>query len=225
MRRVLFALSSFVSIAAFADGNMPYCAESVLPIGLDQTTDLGFSARDLLNLTNGTKELPWLWDYKDESTTLSVRVSSVARGARYIDSVAVYPDNAPEIEIICANRVEVDAWINFTTSDGAFNERWSTTIYDTDGTDCIPETGDLCLDPGSEANFLHKFDRQRLNGTFYGDVPVPEDLTVDFYAKGLFRANGFAANVFGHAYSCGDDACYAYFIHGGHTAIPLDPVE
>lgn len=219
MRKLsLVALTVLISSAGFSEGNMPYCAESVLEIGLNEQTDLGFSARDLLNLASGQKRLEWAWDYKEETTTLTMRVTSVARTARYIDAVAVYPDGAPEVAIVCPDRVEVDAWVDFATVDGASAERWSTTLFDTDGTDCMTETGDLCLAPGTEANFLYKFDRKRLNGSFYGDVPVPEDLTVDFYAHGTFRADSASANVYGQAYSCSNDACYAYYIHGGHTA-------
>lgn len=197
--------------------SIPFCAESVIEVDIDQSTDLGFSARDLLNLASGERELAWDWDYKEDATLLEIRSTSIASKARYIDSVAVYPDGAVEIGIICPDRLEVDAWISFATQDGGFSERWYTKIYDTDGTDCMPETGDPCLAPGTEAKFNYEFNRESLNGTFYSDVAVPEELTVDFSAEGRFTKDSAFAIVHGRAYSCSDDACYAYYIHGGHT--------
>lgn len=213
----LAILLLILSASSVSSVDMPYCADTVYEIDLDQTTSLGFSPRDLLNLAGGTKYIDWTWDYREGSTKLVIRTANTTQTARYIDSVAVYPNGAPEVHIICPDRVEVDAWVTFATDDGAFNERWYSTIYDTDGTDCMNETGDPCYEPGTEAVFNHQFARQNLTGEFYKEVAVPEEVTVDFYAEVKFRALTTRANVYGQAHSCNDDVCYADYIHGGHT--------
>lgn len=213
MRKILCALALVPSFG-FADANMPYCAESVVTVLLDEITELGFSARDLLDLTSRPRHALWSWDYKEDVTELSLRVASVARTARYIDSVAVYPEGAPDIAVICPDRVEVDAWVHFSTSDGAFAERWNTTIFATDGTDCHDAK---CKAPGTLARFSHQFSRDHLNGNFYGDVPVLENQTFRFFAEGSFSNDAFEANVFGQAYGCDNDVCYSDYLRGGHS--------
>lgn len=197
----------------------PYCAETIIDVGVDEITPLGFSARDLIRHASGRHNLDWTWEYKPNTETnqLNLTVASAARTARFIDSVAVYPNGAAEVYIICADRVEVDAWVSFNTIGGEFDEHWFTTLFDTDGTDCMPEIGDLCLVPGSEAQFIHRFDHNTMRGTFYDDVVIPDDVTVDFYARGNFSNDAISVSVDGKAYSCSNDACYAYFIHGGRT--------
>lgn len=218
MRKFLIASVMIFGLSGFADGGLPYCAESVLEIDLDDNRDMGFSANDLLHLASGRHELDWVWDYKDGSTALSMFVRSVARTARFIDSVAVYPEGAnPDVGIVCTDRLEVDAWIDFVTADGAFSERWYTALYATDGTDCESRIDYICPMPGTFAKFYHGFDHKTINGTFYGDVPVPEDVSLNFYAQGTFYYGIASALVSGLSSSCTNDICYADFIHGGHT--------
>jgi len=211
--------SLFCGYSQASIGDMPYCHETVHEIDLDQTTAIGFSARDLINLSKSKATADWSWDYRPGFTSLTLWARSVAKKARYIDSVAVYPDGAPDVSIICANRVEVDAWVTFATEDGALNERWYTTLYDTDGSDCLPETGDPCLPPGSEANFLHGFHLDHLHGNFYHEMAIPKDVTIDFYARGRLAQGLTMADVFGHAYACSDSngICHSYYVHGGST--------
>ncbi len=207
MKTLLLAALALIFCAhshVFAS-QMPYCQETMHEIDIDQSTDIGFAARDLINLSFNKVHQDWSWDYREGSTFLTFFARSVAKKARYVDSVAVYPDGAPDISIICAKRVEIDAWVNFATEDGAFSERWYTTLYDTDGTDCMPETGDPCLEPGTEANFIKPFHLQDLYGSFYEEIAVPDDITVDFYARGRFAQNLAMADVYGHAYSCSEN--------------------
>lgn len=206
--------------ALYSSSAMPYCAETITEVNVDQVTALGFSGQDLIDKAARENNLPWTWDYKNGSTSLTMTTGSFAQKARYIDSVAVYPDGVPDTRIICADRVEVDAWVNFSTDDGAFNEHWHTVLYDTDGTDCMPEIGDRCVPPGEEANFAYGFSRESLTGSFYKEVTVPADLTLDFYAHGTFSEGAVAAHVGGIAHGCGvdgNDACYAFYIYGGHS--------
>lgn len=211
--------------AVFSERTTPYCAETIIQVDIDQVTDLGFSGRDLLNLSRPERTLDWAWEYKLGTTQLTLSAQSSSRTARYIDSVAVYPDGVSDVAIVCPNRVEVDAWVTFSTTDDAFNERWHTVLSDTDGTDCRPETGDLCLAPGHEATFTYGFSREGLNGSFYNEIVVPEDHTINFYAEGKFTVNAASANVFGQAYSCADDICNSYYVHGGRTPEGAGPIR
>lgn len=224
--------TSFVTLAfllasgaLISDGIKPYCAETVIEVDIDHITELGFSGGDLLNLANVERSLDWSWEYKEGTTTLTLFAQSAAQTARFIDSVAVYPDGAIEIGIICPDRVEVDAWVTFVTEDGAFDERFYVQLYDTDGTDCRTETGDLCLTPGHEAKFATTFGHQTLNGNFYHEVLVPEDWTIDFYVEGKFKADGAQSNVYGQAFTCEDDICNSYYVHGGRTPEGTGPIH
>jgi hypothetical protein len=211
---LLFFLATLMGNAILAD--MPYCDEQVTEIDIGQSSALGFSGTDLVEIANQDHRLRWIWDYKVGTTWLHLTATSFADKARYIHSVPVYSDDGPDIIILCPDRLEVDAWIRFATDDGAFDETWFVTLYDTDGTDCIGETEEACPAPGSEANFDHGFDHESIDGHFYSDIEAPEE-DLDFYAHGAFRHESAQVDVIGQAYVCEHDYCYSYYVHGGHT--------
>lgn len=212
-------LHLLVGTAAWSENSVqPYCAKSSVEVPLDDRSYLGFSGHDLLDLSVTHTRLPWVWDYREsDNTFLTMRVTSVARTAHYIHSVPVYPEGGSDQSIICADHLEVDAWIDLYTPDGRFHERWHTVLFDTDGTDCMLETSDLCPPPGTEARFTYEFQPSELNGNFYGDVPIPEGQITNFTVEGQFRREGIFVNVYGNAIQCTNDICYWELLPGGHS--------
>jgi len=123
-----FAASSLALLSACprndVEGEGPTCEDTATVIALDDETSLGFSASALVALA--VTPSPFATDFvyaRGGSTALTLGVQNPAE-ARFIDSVAVYPEDGvfPAIAIECHDRLEVDANATFVTADGAFNE-------------------------------------------------------------------------------------------------------
>ncbi len=54
--------------------------------------------------------------------------------ARFVESVAVYPDRGGSMEaigVVCDNRLEIDGSLTFATGDGAFDETFASVLLAT----------------------------------------------------------------------------------------------
>jgi len=216
MKALLLALA-FGSMWCFSASSItPYCAESVREIEINDKRFLGFSGQDLLNIASLEQTLDWQWDYRFGYTTLNMKASARSNKARYIESVAVYPIGSEEIEVICADRIEVDVWLYFTTQDGAFLEVWESTLYDTDGTDSVTVYPSSPF-PGQEAHFTKTFYPENIRGAFYNDLKMPSNAEVSFLARGKFGADSSEASVSALTQECDGIQCYHYWLNAGHS--------
>lgn len=215
--KILYLTLAFASMLSFSASSIkPYCAESITEIDINDKRFLGFSGQDLLNITSLEKTLNWQWDYRFGYTILNIGASARNNKARYINSVAVYPIGAEEIEIVCADRVELDVWLYFSTQDGAFSEVWESTIYDTDGTDDFNLFPASPL-PGQEAHFIKTFYSENINGNFYDDLKMPSSTEVSFIARGKFGVYSSEASVSVLTQECDGIQCYHYWLNAGHS--------
>lgn len=108
----------------------PYCEDTATVVALDEVTELGFAAVDLLALAEGTHDETFTWA-RDGSTTPVMVVVDTPGEARFVHSEAVYPDTGGErldIAVLCEDRVEVDVSVALTTADGAFDEAWTVAL-------------------------------------------------------------------------------------------------
>lgn len=102
----------------------PTCVDTPTDVAMDEVTPLGFAAADVLPLAEGTHGAEFT--YADDGATVTTIVVTPGGTARYVDSVADYPDTGavPAIDVLCESRVEIDATETFVTGDGAFDEAW-----------------------------------------------------------------------------------------------------
>lgn len=109
----------------------PRCAETVSSLTLDQATDLGFTAQELISSVTGGSSDTLTWS---DGTTTGVHLGvGYADGAlRYVHSeVEEPPEDAGailDIAVICEDRIEVVADVTLKTDDGAFDEMWTVTL-------------------------------------------------------------------------------------------------
>lgn len=115
-----------------ADG--PSCVDTPTDVAMDEVTPLGFAAADVVPFAEGTHGVDFT--YADDGSTITTIVVTPGGSARYVDSVADYPDTGavPAIDILCESRVEIDATETFVTSDGAFDEAWDYVLSATGAT-------------------------------------------------------------------------------------------
>jgi hypothetical protein len=101
----------------------PYCEDQPSDVALEDATDLGFSAADVL--AGIPAEEAVVFTYADGSATELSLAFTPAGTARFVTSEAVYPDSggeSPAIGVVCDDRVELDGRLSFHTADGAFAE-------------------------------------------------------------------------------------------------------
>ncbi len=157
------------------DSAMPSCDDVSTAVELDEVTELGFSAQQLVDLA--IVPSPWYetlnWHHGGyTSLTLSFEAPT---GAAFVESTAVYPEEGgADIGIVCADRVEVSVPLSFETVDGAFDESWDATLSSTDG-----ETVDFRVD----------LDPNGLTGSYDITHDVHED---DWDEAELWVAGSFA---------------------------------
>jgi hypothetical protein len=165
------ALIPLMLLACFSDdedtatvSSMPSCEETPTALALEEQTALGFSAGELLAMAEGLTETELLWAV-DGTSALSIEVSHQGGEARYITSVAVYPDDGgatPAIGVVCEDRVEIDVSVTFQTDEGTFNEAWDGTLRSSSG------EADLT------ASLYHELDLDAMGGSFAVDGWAPE---------------------------------------------------
>jgi hypothetical protein len=129
----------------------PSCEDHEAPVTLDESTALGFTAHDLVDLVTPEFHGPLTW--ADETTTTLDLVIVSTGEAWFVDSEVVpgEGDQQPAIWPICDDRVEIAVTIQFTTEDGAFAESWDDRVAGTSAT---------------EAHWAHELDLDALGGDF-----------------------------------------------------------
>lgn len=101
----------------------PRCEDTRTVLAPEEVSALGFSANDLLPLTEGDFSETLI--YKDQSSTaLLLSFTPDLSAVAFVDSEAVYPDtegaNTAVIGVICDDRLEVGGTLAFSTADGLF---------------------------------------------------------------------------------------------------------
>lgn len=142
----------------------PSCVDTPTDVTMDEVTPLGFAANDVLPLAAGTHGVQFV--YPDDGATVTTIVVTPGAAARYVDSVADYPDTGavPAIDVICESRVEIDATETFVSADGAFDEAWDYVLSAT-------EVG------------LVSFAGQIPDATFHGSYVLADHTTATDYDK------------------------------------------
>ena len=214
MRTALMATMLMAATACGTKGdttdeyNGPYCEETTTSVSLDEVTDLGHSAQDLLDLAVGEHLETMTWA-DDGDVGLTMTVSSDATEASYITGEAVYPDTGevPTIAAVCPPRLEVAIDVDFVTDDGSLDESFAATLVQDD-------TG--LLDP----ELFEELDETSLTGTFdaesWVDVDDEEELDdVGMAIESHFADLGTRGTVYvtaeGSEKDCADgDGCTAW---------------
>jgi hypothetical protein len=134
--RPFLALSTFAVVIALCgcpeedpnldEGASAYCEETATVVALDELTDLGFTAQEVIDALVFTHETDL--DFTDGgSAALTIDLLFDGGEVRYVDSVAVYPEGDEEMAagaILCEAYVEIDVTVDFVTDDGVFDESW-----------------------------------------------------------------------------------------------------
>jgi hypothetical protein len=164
------------------DNTGPSCKDTEHPIGLDDDTPLGFTARQIADLV--TPPYAGVLTWADGATTGLDVVLTPDGEAWFIDSEVVEGtgDTQPAIWPICEDRVAISAAFTFNTDDGAFAESWS----------CRPEATEA-----TSATWSHPLDLDALEGTF-DLVPFVESTDYDelrAWIDGVVTAPGSSTGV------------------------------
>ena len=106
-----------------ADVEYPPCDETTTEVAIDEVTALGFSAADVLALTETSSTDSFEWLSTSEVVDLALGVTQDGDGARYIDR-----QDPGGSTMECLSRVEVDVRFSFVTSDGVFEEEFGGTL-------------------------------------------------------------------------------------------------
>lgn len=159
----------------------------------DQETEselLGFSADDLLFIAGGGFETTgtYLEDSdilsytpSEGATEVTITINYTDGEIREIESVpSETTGEAPDIDAICENRLEVDAEIVVATADGAFFETWQGTLTQSE-TESVP-TVSIDFDPSAldgdfEITAIEGPEPDSVEGalrTTFGDEPAGE---------------------------------------------------
>lgn len=161
------------------EGDGPTCEDTATVIALDDDTALGFSANALVALAVTPSPFAAELVYARGGTTaLTLGVQNAAE-ARFIDSVAVYPDDgvSPAIGIECHDRLEVDADATFVTADGAFNEAFAVVLR-SEAVDTV--TMNASLDPlALQGTYDISLDVAEPDLSAFEELSLPIDVAFD----------------------------------------------
>lgn len=135
------------------------CEETVTAVDLDEETDLGLSAQDLLDAAEGTWTDELVYLFEEATTELTFVVSYDGGEASYVTSEYVSSDDA-DIAPDCEDYVEVEVSVSLETADGRFAESWTDTVV-----------GYADADPV----LWNRFDPASLGGTFDPSEVTDED--------------------------------------------------
>ena len=196
---LIASISSFGVLAATPE--WPYCEEIIELYNINQTTPLGFSGLDLINLTNNIESVVISYGYKQGQTNGFLEFDQVAPIARYVHAKAVYPTQGYDIGIVCADRVEVDVRIFFDSYDGAFADSWETTLRSEQPEYC---TTNICPQAGEYAKFSVFLSKDDLQGTFYEDAFEKWEGGV---LSGVIKTGELDAQISHSTCVCDDSSC------------------
>ena len=188
---------------ACTDGPLE-CEETVSPIDLDEMTELGFSAADVLEKVGGDHEDELVWRHSQlycsharagSTAALTLSFEDEAAVARYVDSQGGgCPCWGDGPCIICEPWIEIDLPLSITTADGALDETVPLTL--------VAETMDLI-------GFSSSIDISSVGGAYFDSItPDSEFDPAGIHVMGQFGAafsgsvdsvpsvwNGFAAAI------------------------------
>lgn len=187
-----FAIFSFSAVAACEPGtDLPFdggqsgeegigcTAVDSAELAEDEASVLGFGRSEIALLAEGSHAATLR--YADGGST-ALTLDLALGAARWLDMEMV-SDGSEEvsIEIGCADLVEVDAVLSFSTEDGAFAESWETSLRSPDGA-----VADLWVD----------LDLDALSGDYVYTPDAPYEEVVAWVA-GTFDSAGNSGEIAG----------------------------
>ncbi|WP_437947749.1 hypothetical protein WME98_44680 [Sorangium sp. So ce296] len=166
------------------------CDEVKEDIGADDVSPLGFSARDALSALSGERSAPLAWS-QGGSTTATVAAGELV-AARFVRStVAKVADSGPggaestAIAVDCADHLQLDVPLAFSTEDGAFDESFAVTLR-------VPQVG--------AGRFFHRIDLDALQGSYEVTEVDPTDFREVFvYLSGELTGSAVSGTISGIA--------------------------
>ncbi|WP_437971279.1 hypothetical protein WMF04_19150 [Sorangium sp. So ce260] len=163
------------------------CDEEKEDIGADDVSPLGFSAREALSAVSGERSAPLTWA-KGGSTTVTVSVGELA-AARFVRStVASGGPGGAEPALAagdCADHLQIDVPLAFSTEDGAFDESFAVTLR-------IRQVGDV--------SFYHRIDLSALQGSYeVTEVDPAEFREVTVSLSGTLSSSAVSGEISGMA--------------------------
>ena len=189
----LCALGSVKQLGEYAENTLwPFCEESIEFYEINQRTPLGFSGAKLFDLTRNINSVKINYGYKPDQTVGSFNFSKLTSVARYVHSKAVYPAQSFELDISCADRVELDVNLTFISQDGSFMDSWDTTLRSE-----VPKAGEY-------AKFSVFLGRTDFRGSFY------QDSSEEWLGGVLFghlSTNELSAQISHTNYKCDNASC------------------
>ncbi|WP_437615701.1 hypothetical protein WMF20_19265 [Sorangium sp. So ce834] len=173
------------------------CDEEKEDIGADDVSPLGFSAREALSALSGERSAPLAWA-KGGSTTATVAAGELV-AARFVRSTvaASEPGGAePALAVDCADHLQLDVALAFSTEDGAFDESFAVTLR-------VPQVG--------AGRFFHRIDLDALQGSYeVTEVDPTEFREVVVYLSGELTGSAVSGTIHGiaesHPIGTGPDA-------------------
>ncbi|XYI02744.1 hypothetical protein ACMHYB_24535 [Sorangium sp. So ce1128] len=170
------------------------CDEEAEDIGADVASPLGFSARDVLSALSGERSAPLTWA-KGGSTTATLSLGELV-SARFVRSQVAEgggPEGSgpgatePAIAVDCADHLQIDVPLAFSTEDGAFDESFAVTLR---------------AAQVDAAGFLHKIDLEALQGSYEVTEVDPADFKeVIVYLSGTLSSSAVHGTISGSAES------------------------
>jgi hypothetical protein len=175
MRRFAIISFSLVALAPLVAGcphldeaSGAYCEETTTVVTLDEQTVLGFSAQQVLDNLGGIQTAILEYDEGGGTTGLAIELLHDGGEARYVESVAVYPDNGNEMDlsaILCEARVDIDITATFVTDDGVFAESWELPLAAT-----AEDAASFSLSDLQPADFQGSYDFMGFDPAEYDEV-------------------------------------------------------
>ncbi len=156
-----------------------YCEDTATVLAMDEVSELGFSGNDVLDNLEGEHSAVMRWLESNADTALTMDVLYDGGEVRFIESVAVYPDNngignTMEAAIDCQDRLEVDVAVTFATEDGAFDEDWDVALRST-----AADAADFTLADRDPADFTGTYDFVAFDPAEWDDVNTSIHAAVD----------------------------------------------
>ncbi|WP_438029949.1 hypothetical protein [Sorangium sp. So ce233] len=165
------------------------CHEEAEAIGADADTPLGFSAQDVVTALSGERSAPLTWA-NGGSTTATLSVGELV-AARFVRSTTPPSSGSGGAELAlavdCADHLQVEVPLAFSTEDGAFDETFTVTLR--------------ALRADS-ASFTHRIDLDALQGTYeVTEVNPAEFRKVIVYLNGTLSSTAVDGVISGVAES------------------------
>lgn len=151
MKVILLAAYLLVTwaIAAFADDGRFGCKPVVVrDLGLDETTPLGFTVRDVLERLQGEHVFELKW-HNGKSERARLVIAYAGGPVTYVEQVFDDAGTGREIALPCGNHLEAVVTLQLETEESQLDERLTATIIAPSLTDMHQS---IDLDPDSLSN-------------------------------------------------------------------------